>query len=158
MSNRQSEMIGVTFEPVPEPTVRVPGEWILVFGVIYPAVVIGLELISHMCADAFFDPMPTYWHVAAVSLVPASNLLVWHHLQDETRANHQMVRVRQWRGDRHCRLLRAAVPSAAAARAGRHHRRDRAAAAGPARLLRVRAEARARPSMTGRETGRSSGR
>ena len=52
---------------------------------VFPAIVIGLELISHMCADAFFDPMPTYWHVAAVSLVPASNLLVWYHLQDETR-------------------------------------------------------------------------
>jgi hypothetical protein len=85
MSNRQSTQIGVTFQPVPAPTVRVPGEWMLIFGVVFPAVVIGLELISHMCADAFFDPMPTYWHVAAVSLVPASNLLVWHHLQDETR-------------------------------------------------------------------------
>jgi hypothetical protein len=87
MSNRQSTQIGVTFQPVPVPAppVHVPGEWMLVFGVIFPAVVIGLELISHMCADAFFDPMPTYWHVAAVSLVPASNLLVWHHLQDETR-------------------------------------------------------------------------
>src|SRR5438132_530958 len=84
MSNRQSQLIGVTFKPVPEPTVRVPDEWILIFGVICPAFVIGIELISHICADAFFDPMPTYWHVAAVSLVPASNLLVWRHLQDET--------------------------------------------------------------------------
>ena len=85
MSNRQSTQIGVTFQPVAEPAMRVPGQGSLIFGVIFPAVVIGLELISHMCADAFFDPMPTYWHVAAVSLVPASNLLVWHHLQDETR-------------------------------------------------------------------------
>ena len=85
MSNRQSTQIGVTFKPVPEPAVRAPGEWILIFGAICPAVIIGLELISHMCADAFFDPIPTYWHVAAVSLVPASNLLVWYHLQDETR-------------------------------------------------------------------------
>jgi hypothetical protein len=84
MSNRQSTQIGVTFKPVPEPAVRVPREWFLVFGVIGPAVVIVFELISHMCADAFFDPMPTYWHVAAVSLVPASNLLLWYHLQDET--------------------------------------------------------------------------
>ena len=42
---------------------RAPGEWILVFGVVYPAVVIGIELASRMCAEAFFDPMPTYWHV-----------------------------------------------------------------------------------------------
>ncbi len=145
MSNLQSTLSGVKFEPVPAPTVRVPGEWILIFGVIFPAVVIGLELISRMCADAFFDPMPTYWHaLAAVSLVPASNLLVWHHLQDETQAHHQMVGLRQWRRDRHCRLLCAAVPSAAAARGGRHHRRGRVAAAGAARIVRVRPEARRR--------------
>src|SRR5262249_44196398 len=28
-----------------------------------------------------FDPMPTYWHVLAVSSVPAGNLLVWIHLR-----------------------------------------------------------------------------
>ena len=59
MSTRQSKQIGVKFQPVPAPTVRVPGEWMLIFGVVFPAVVIGLELISHMCANAFFDPMPT---------------------------------------------------------------------------------------------------
>ena len=57
----------------------------LALGVVYPAVIIGLELISRMCADAFFDPMPTYWHVAAVALVPLSNLLIWHHLQGGAR-------------------------------------------------------------------------
>jgi hypothetical protein len=30
-----------------------------------------------MCAGVFFDPLPTVWHTAAVSLVPIANFLVW---------------------------------------------------------------------------------
>src|SRR5262245_50752733 len=76
MSNLQSRLGAVKFEPVvaerPEPAPP-PGEAILIFGVIYPAVIIALELISGMCANAFFDPLPTYWHAAVAGLVPASN-------------------------------------------------------------------------------------
>jgi len=83
MSNLQSKLGGVRFEPVParEPP-RPPGEWIIIVGVVYPTIVILLELVSRMCAGAFFDPLPTYWHVAAAGFVPASNLLVWKCLQD----------------------------------------------------------------------------
>ncbi len=83
MSNLQSKLSGVRFEPVParEPPRR-PSQWLLVFGVAFPAVVIAIELASRMCAEAFFDPMPTYGHVAAASLVPAGNLLVWSSLRD----------------------------------------------------------------------------
>jgi len=41
MSNLQSKLSGVKFEPVPERRVRPPGGGILVFGVFYPALLIG---------------------------------------------------------------------------------------------------------------------
>ena len=59
-----------------------PATLILFFGVLYPAIVIAIELATRMCAEAFFDPMPTYGHVLAASLVPAGNLLVWGYLQN----------------------------------------------------------------------------
>src|SRR5215472_4416510 len=64
---------------------RGPGAPSLVLGVIFPAIVVAIELISRMCASAFFDPMPTIWHVLAVSFVPAGNLLVWLHLHNDMR-------------------------------------------------------------------------
>ena len=82
MSNLQSRLSAVKFGPVPEPVPPPPGEPILLFGAIFPAAVIGLELISGMCANAFFDPLPTYWHALVAGLVPASNLLAWYYLQD----------------------------------------------------------------------------
>ena len=82
MSNRQPQMAGVTFQPVREPPARIPGSGLFFFGFLYPAIVIGIELLSRMCAGSFFDPMPTWGHVFAVCLVPATNLLVWSHLQD----------------------------------------------------------------------------
>jgi hypothetical protein len=84
MSNLQSKLSGVRFEPVRAPALQTPGAGIIIFGVVYPAVVIVIELASRMCAEAFFDPMPTYGHVLAAGLVPAGNLLVWRHLQDDT--------------------------------------------------------------------------
>jgi len=38
-----------------------------------PAAVVLFELISGMCAEAFFDPMPTLLHVALVASVPLLN-------------------------------------------------------------------------------------
>src|SRR5262245_8479160 len=88
MSDLQSKMTSVKFKPVDEErTQQRPGEWILVLGVIYPVVVIGIELLSRMCAEAFFDPMPTYWHTLAVAFVPASNLLIWLRLQHDLLRN-----------------------------------------------------------------------
>jgi hypothetical protein len=87
VSDLRSKMTGVKFNPVDEPKPQGPGEWILVLGVVYPIAVIGIELLSRMCAEAFFDPMPTYWHTLAVAFVPASNLLVWIHLRYSSLRN-----------------------------------------------------------------------
>jgi Vault protein inter-alpha-trypsin domain len=85
MSNRQIKTAAVTFEPVPEHKPSPPSGWLLVFGVALPAFVIGIELATHLCAQSFFDPMPTYWHAAAVMFVPACNLLIWAYLEYEPR-------------------------------------------------------------------------
>jgi hypothetical protein len=50
---------------------------LLVFGVALPLITLGIELATGMCAGAFFDPIPTWWHVALVAFVPLANLLLW---------------------------------------------------------------------------------
>jgi hypothetical protein len=87
MSDLQSKLTGVKFDPVDARKPQRPGEWILLVGVLYPIVVIGIELYSRMCAEAFFDPMPTLLHTFAVAFVPASNLLMWVRLQHDTVQN-----------------------------------------------------------------------
>jgi hypothetical protein len=82
MSDRQPQMADVMFQPVEKPRVRLPGDGLFILGFLYPAIVVGVELLSRMCAGSFFDPMPTTAHAFAVCFVPATNLLVWLHLQD----------------------------------------------------------------------------
>ena len=47
----------------------------VVGGVMLPGVTLLMEGTSRMCADAFFDPMPTIWHAGLVALVPVTNLV-----------------------------------------------------------------------------------
>ncbi len=54
---------------------KLPGAGLLVIGVILPFISLVFELFSHACAGAFFDPIPTWWHVALVSIVPFANVL-----------------------------------------------------------------------------------
>lgn len=52
--------------------------FLVFFGVILPAIALGIELTSGMSADIFIDPIPTYWHIALVGLVPIANgLALW---------------------------------------------------------------------------------
>src|SRR5262245_47079281 len=91
MSNRQSKTHAVTFQPVLQNKSRPPGGWFLAFGIIYPAIVIVIELATHFCANVFFDPIPTYWHLVAVAFVPASNLLIWAHLRSKRPWNVKLL-------------------------------------------------------------------
>src|SRR5215813_2404260 len=87
MSNRQLAKTGVTFEPVLEGKPQPPSGWPFALGVVYPALVIGIELATHLCAQTLFDPMPTIWHAIAIVFVPASNLLIWKKLEAGWRWN-----------------------------------------------------------------------
>lgn len=53
------------------------GFLLLIIGVFIPLATLIIEFVTGMCADTFFDPMPTFWHVALVALVPAVNAFVW---------------------------------------------------------------------------------
>jgi hypothetical protein len=46
-------------------------------GVIIPALSITVEAATHICADRFFDPIPTVWHLLLVIFVPLAQLQVW---------------------------------------------------------------------------------
>lgn len=46
-------------------------------GVILPAISITLEATTHICAEVFFDPIPTIWHLALVIFVPLAQLQTW---------------------------------------------------------------------------------
>ena len=51
--------------------------WLFFFGVGLPALTLLIELATHMCAGAFFDPIPDIWHVLMVASVPLVNFFVW---------------------------------------------------------------------------------
>jgi hypothetical protein len=82
MSERRAKLLTQVFEIVPvAPQQRPSARWpLFVVGVIFPAAVVGFELITRFCAQALFDPIPTPYHALAVSFVPACNFLVWLRL------------------------------------------------------------------------------
>ena len=59
------------------PERRRPGWTLLIMGVILPAIALGLELVTGVSAGVLFDPLPTWFQVLAVSLVPLANLWMW---------------------------------------------------------------------------------
>jgi hypothetical protein len=54
-----------------------PGASLLIVTVLIPLLAVAVELATRLCADTFFDPVPTWGHVALVLAVPATNLLLW---------------------------------------------------------------------------------
>ena len=55
------------------------------FGVLLPVITLLFELSTHFSGGVFFDPIPTFWHVAAVALVPVCGALVWRHVRRPER-------------------------------------------------------------------------
>ncbi|MEN6405202.1 MAG: VIT domain-containing protein [Thermoguttaceae bacterium] len=54
---------------------RVASVFLALFGVLLPATTLGIELATRMCAEAFFDPIPTLGHILLVALVPLANAM-----------------------------------------------------------------------------------
>lgn len=48
---------------------------IVLFGIVLPAITLVVELNTGMCANAFFDPIPSLGHILLVAFVPIANLL-----------------------------------------------------------------------------------
>ena len=57
--------------------------YLLIAGVIMPAISITVEASTHFCAGIFFDPIPTTWHLLLVIFVPLAQLQVWFALRRE---------------------------------------------------------------------------
>lgn len=79
-----TQRIQTLFQTVKQeaPTEPKGGQWggtalLLVGGVILPLGTFLIELLTHMCAEAFFDPMPTFAHQVLVLAVPAANFLLF---------------------------------------------------------------------------------
>jgi len=54
-----------------------PNRFAFFAGVIMPTLSITLEATTHICANVFFDPIPTIWHLMLVIFVPLAQLQVW---------------------------------------------------------------------------------
>lgn len=68
-----------------------PGPALAIFGVVLPTISIVVELCTKACARAFFDPMPTWWHVLLVSSVPAANALVISQIRRGSRCHPRLL-------------------------------------------------------------------
>ena len=83
-SNGPSQIIEWTPRTPPRtgqsPSERRTGDVLIaLFGIILPAAVIAIEATTRLCAEAFFDPMPTWAHTILIASVPATNALaLWH--------------------------------------------------------------------------------
>ena len=65
-----------------EPAYQPKSHWfLLIAGVILPAISITVEASTHFCAEIFFDPIPTTWHLLVVIFVPLAQLQVWFALR-----------------------------------------------------------------------------
>lgn len=58
-----------------------PNRFALFAGVIMPAISITVEATTHICAETFFDPIPTAWHLLLVIFVPLAQLHTWFALR-----------------------------------------------------------------------------
>ncbi|HEX8495397.1 MAG TPA: VIT domain-containing protein [Pyrinomonadaceae bacterium] len=56
---------------------RVWEAFTLLTGIILPALSVLVESVTHICAEHFFDPIPTLWHLLLVAFVPLAHLQVW---------------------------------------------------------------------------------
>ncbi|OYW53983.1 MAG: hypothetical protein B7Y80_00690 [Hyphomicrobium sp. 32-62-53] len=96
MSDRKPQSNGQT--PIIEWTPRTPyphasntesrtGDILIaLFGVALPAAVIIIEAAFRLCAEAFFDPMPTWAHTLLIASVPVTNAIALAHSRQRNTA------------------------------------------------------------------------
>ena len=59
------------------PEKKRPGFFLLILGVVFPIITLGFELVTGVSAGVIFDPLPTWFHVLIIALVPAANFWIW---------------------------------------------------------------------------------
>lgn len=70
MDEERPHEIGKIYDPG-------PNRFAFFAGVIMPALSISVEFTAHICAEFFFDPIPTICHLLLVIFVPLAQLQVW---------------------------------------------------------------------------------
>lgn len=63
--------------PEPRRQKRSPGFMLLFLGVVLPGITLVFEWITGASAGILFDPIPNWFQLGAVALVPAANLWIW---------------------------------------------------------------------------------
>jgi len=63
--------------PAPNDDKKRPGYILLALGVVLPLITLIFEWITGISAGVLFDPLPSWFHILAVALVPAVNLWIW---------------------------------------------------------------------------------
>ena len=66
--------------PAPPQPPRGPGVMILLFGVLLPLITLGVELTTGMNAAAFFDPLPSIFHIFLVKSLDIARCQFLLHL------------------------------------------------------------------------------
>jgi hypothetical protein len=67
-------------QPDPAPLTFYPSSILILLGVLLPTISFIIELVSAMCAQNIFDPLPTPFHIFIVGFVPLSNWFLWDAL------------------------------------------------------------------------------
>jgi hypothetical protein len=61
-----------------------PNRFTFFGGVIITTLSITVEATTHICAEVFFDPIPTIWHLLLVIFVPLAQFHVWFAIRKRT--------------------------------------------------------------------------
>src|SRR5262245_63101306 len=70
-----------------------PSLFWLVPGVLLPLAALVTELAGGWCAQAIFDPIPSWIHGALIALVPLANYAAWRWLRREAPEDIPWARV-----------------------------------------------------------------
>lgn len=86
---------------------HVPGGGVLLLAVGLPIIAITAELVTGRCASAFFEPMPTFWHLRLVLTVPIFTLLLWMVRRSDAVAAPRWLAIAAGAGMRFRSLIRS---------------------------------------------------
>jgi hypothetical protein len=54
------------------------------FGCLLPMITLLIEVSGHLCGSVFFDPIPSWWNVVAIAVVPLANACALHRLSNDS--------------------------------------------------------------------------
>lgn len=95
-TQRDEDPRGNGQSPAPAPPTRArvglwTNVWVIGLGTVLPVIALLVEWITGVCAGAFFDPLPTLWHVALVAVVPLTNGLIWRAIKRRATVMHRWL-------------------------------------------------------------------